>query len=146
MGKQPDKRVILTSYGADLAQDDSRAVRAYVTGSKFAALFGEKSTLDAPVELSEDASAKSAWDLAEPHRGGLVAAGVGGGITGKGAHLLVVDDPFKNRDEANSEAYRKRVMSWWRSSAYTRLEDGGAIVITHTRWHPNDLAGELLYC
>ena len=96
------------------------------------------------MELSEDTRSKSNWDLADPYRGGVVAAGVGGGITGKGAHLFVVDDPFKNRDEANSEAYRKRVMSWWRSSAYTRLEDGAAVVITHTRWHPNDLAGELL--
>lgn len=144
LGRLPDSRVILTSYGADLAQDDSRSVRQYVTSDRFQALFGEQSTVDDAVQLSEDSRAKANWDLAEPHRGGVVAAGVGGGITGKGAHLLVVDDPFKNRDEAESEAYRKRVISWWESSAYTRLEKGGAVIITHTRWHMDDLAGHLL--
>ncbi len=144
LGKQPDSHVILTSYGADLAHDDSAAVRAYVTSDKYRALFGDRSTVDAAVELSEDTRAKSNWDLAEPNRGGCVAAGIGGGITGKGAHLLVIDDPFKSREDAESEPYRKKVISWYKSVAYQRLEDGGAIVITHTRWHQDDLAGQLL--
>lgn len=144
LGKRPDSRVILTSYGADLANEDSRAVRNYVTSDAYARVFGEMSALDAPVELDEESRAKSNWNLAPPHRGGVVASGIGGGIVGKGAHLLVIDDPFKNRDEANSEAYRQRVLSWYKSAAYTRLEDGGAMVVTHTRWHPDDLAGELL--
>ncbi len=144
LGRLPNSRVILTSYGADLAQDNSRAVRQMVTGERFAAVFGQQSAVDEPVELSEDARSKANWDLAEPHRGGVVAAGVGGGITGKGAHLLVIDDPFKNREDADSAAYRKRVMTWYTSSAYTRLEEGGAVVIIHTRWHREDLIGELL--
>jgi predicted phage terminase large subunit-like protein len=144
LGQMPDSRVIVTSYGADLAQDDSKAIRDYVTSERYGALFGELGTRENPVALSQDTRSKANWDLAAPHRGGVVAAGVGGGITGKGAHLLVIDDPFKNRDEAESEAYRRRVMAWYQSSAYTRLEDGGAVVITHTRWHPDDLAGQLL--
>ena len=144
LGKNPDKRVILTAYGADLAGADSKAVRQYVIGDRYRALFGDHSTIDTPVELSSDTQAANAWDLADPYRGGVVASGIGGGITGKGAHLLVIDDPFKNRDEAESEAYRKKVMSWYKSSAYTRLEQGGAVVITHTRWHDDDLAGQLL--
>lgn len=144
LGKQPDSRVIVTSYGADLAQDDSKSIRAYVTSDRYRALFGDLSVAEAPVELSEDTRSKANWDLAAPHRGGVVAAGIGGGITGKGAHLLVIDDPYKNRDEAESEAYRRKVASWYKSSAYTRLEDGGAVVITHTRWSPEDLAGSLL--
>lgn len=144
LGKLPNSRIILTSYGADLAMDNSRAARAYVTGDRYAAIFGRMSVKDQPVELSEDTRSKANWDLAQPHRGGVVAAGVGGGITGKGAHLLVIDDPFKNREEADSEAHRERVMSWYKSSAYTRLEEGGAIIIVHTRWHPEDLAGQLL--
>ena len=144
LGRLPDSRVILTAYGADLASEDSRAVRNYVTSERYAAVFGEQSALDAPVELDEESSAKANWNLAAPHRGGVVAAGIGGGIVGKGAHLLVIDDPFKSREDADSEAYRKRVMSWYKSAAYTRLERGGAVVITHTRWHPDDLAGELL--
>lgn len=144
LGRQPDKRVILTSYGADLAQDDSKAVRRYVTSERYRAVFGDLSAVDTPVMLSDESRSMAGWELAEPHRGGVVAAGIGGGITGKGAHLLVVDDPFKNREEAESEAYRKRVMTWYQSSAYTRLEKGGAVVITHTRWHPDDLVGQLL--
>ncbi len=144
LGRLPNSRVILTSYAADMAQDNSRAVRALVTNPKYGALFGKKSAVDAPVELSEDSRAKMNWDLAAPHRGGVVAAGVGGGITGKGAHLLVIDDPFKNREEAESEARRQLVMSWYASSAMTRLEPGGAVVIMHTRWHREDLSGQLL--
>jgi len=144
LGRLPDSKIILTSYGADLAQDNSRAVRQIVTGERFAAVFGQLSAVEHPVELSDDARAKANWDLAEPHRGGVVAAGVGGGITGKGAHLLIIDDPYKNREDADSEAYRRRVMSWYTSSAYTRLEEGGAVVIIHQRWHREDLIGELL--
>lgn len=144
LGKIPDARVIITSYGADLAQDDSRAVRNYVLSEKFSAVFGGKSAMDTPVALSEDSASKAVWDLGEPHRGGVVAAGIGGAITGRGAHLMVIDDPFKSREDAESETYRRRVMDWYRSVAYQRLEDGGAVVIMHTRWHPDDLAGQLL--
>lgn len=144
LGKLPDSRVIVTSYGADLAQDDSRAVRNYVLGDRFQAVFGERSVYEDPVMLSDDSRSKANWDLAEPYRGGVVSAGIGGGITGKGAHLLIVDDPFKSREDAESEIYRRKVMDWYRSVAYQRLEDGGAIVIMHTRWHPDDLVGQLL--
>ena len=134
LGKQPDCRVILTAYGADLASDNSRAVRQIVTSPEYQGVFGKLSARagTAPyggagsVELSEDSRAKNNWDLAAPNRGGVVSAGVGGGITGK------------------SEARRKDVLSWYGSSAYTRLEDGGAIVIMHTRWHRQDLTGELI--
>lgn len=144
LGKMPNSRIIVTSYGADLAQKNSSEIRAYVTSREFQAVFGEKSIAEIPVELSEDSQAKSNWDLAKPHRGGVVAAGIGGGITGSGAHLLVIDDPFKFRKDAESENYRETVMSWYRSAAHNRLEKGGTIVITHTRWHPEDLAGEML--
>lgn len=144
LGDMPDIRVILTSYGADLAHANSRQVRDTVTSERFGAVFGAKSALDEPVEMAEDSRSAKAWDLAAPHRGGCVAAGVGGGITGRGAHLFIIDDPFKNRDEAESEARREEVESWYTSTAYTRLEDGGAIVGMLTRWHPDDWAGKRL--
>lgn len=144
LGRNPDKRVILASYGADLAVANSRAVREIVMGERFAGVFGGLGTVDTPVQLSSDSRSVEAWDLAQPHRGGLVAAGVGGGITGKGAHLFVVDDPFKNRDEAESETARQRVWDWWTSTAYTRLEQGGAVIGMLTRWHGDDWAGRLL--
>lgn len=144
LGRMPDTRIILASYGADLAESHSRAAREILSSERYQAVFGALAAVDAPVELSSDSRSVAAWDLAAPHRGGLTAAGVGGGITGKGANLFIMDDPFKNRDEAESEPHRQRVWDWWTSSAYTRLEDGGAVIGMLTRWHGDDWAGRLL--
>jgi predicted phage terminase large subunit-like protein len=144
LGLMPDTRIILTSYNGDRANANSRGARDLVMDPRYGAVFGMKSSVDAPVDLSSDSRSVTAWDLANPHRGGVVAAGVGGGITGTGAHLMVVDDPLRGREEAESRAQRDRVWDWWTSTAYTRLEDGGAVVLIMTRWHPDDLAGRLL--
>lgn len=144
LGRMPDSRIIISSYNADLATKFSRAARDIVEAERYRAVFGALSSVDAPVEISSDSRSVTAWDLAAPHRGGVVAAGVGGGITGTGANLFILDDPFKNREEAESEAHRERVWDWWTSSAYTRLEDGAAIVGMLTRWHGDDWAGRLL--
>ncbi len=145
LGVYPDCRIILTSYGADLAAKNSRTVRDMVDGEYYQALFGRKSSnkFD-PVEVSVDSRSAIEWDLAQPHQGGVKAAGVGGGITGLGAHLFVLDDPFKNREEAESENQRELVDGWWKSSARTRLRPNGAIIVFHTRWHPDDQAGRLI--
>ena len=144
LGKNPNLRIILSSYAASLAEKHSRAARNYVMDKRFAALFGSQSTADMPVELSMDSKSVSGWNLAAPHRGGLIASGVQGGITGNPAHLLVIDDPFKDREEAESKARRDLVDEWYKSSAYTRLQKGGAVVVMHTRWHQDDLAGRLI--
>jgi predicted phage terminase large subunit-like protein len=73
-----------------------------------------------------------------------VAAGVGTAITGRGADILLIDDPFKDRQEADSEVTRQRVWDWYTSTAYTRLMPGGAIIVINTRWHDDDLSGRLL--
>ena len=144
LGRQPDTRIIMTSYNADRATDNNRAVREIIQSDHYQALFGKLAQMDAPIELSTDSRAVQEWNLAAPHRGGILAAGVGGGITGAGAHLFIVDDPFKNREEAESEARREMVWNWWTSSAYTRLEDGAAVIGMMTRWHGDDWAGRLL--
>jgi predicted phage terminase large subunit-like protein len=69
---------------------------------------------------------------------------VGSGVTGRGANLIIIDDPVKSREEAESEAYRRRVWNWYRDDMYTRLEPNGAIILIQTRWHEADLAGRLL--
>ena len=143
LGRNPDMRVILASYGADLAVENSRAVRDLIRDDRYQAVFGALSAVDTPVQVSDESRSAQSWEVAG-RRGGVVAAGVGGAITGKGAHLLILDDLFKNRDEAESAAARERVWAWWRSTAYTRLEDGGAVVGMMTRWHPDDWAGRLL--
>jgi predicted phage terminase large subunit-like protein len=144
LGRLPDSRVMLTSYGADLANKNSKAVRDYILGQRYQAVFGVNSSVDVPVMMSDDSRSVQSWELASPHRGGSVAAGVGGALVGMGAHLLVPDDLFKNRKEAENQGHRDVVWEWWRSAAYTRLEKGGAVVGMMTRWHPDDWAGRLL--
>jgi len=144
LGVMPDKRVIMTSYAADLAVTHSRAVRNLLMDNKYQALFGDHSSMEHAVELSSDSRSVSSWDLAQPHRGGMVATGVGGGVTGLGADLLILDDLFKNREEADSENRRELVDDWYRSSAYTRLMPHAAIILFFTRWHPDDQAGRLI--
>lgn len=134
LGRNPEKRLIIAAHTAELAYDFSRRCRnEFVEHSQ--QVFGEK--------VSDDSAAVSHWDLANG-RGGMVAAGVGGPITGKGADLLVIDDPVKDAEAAQSETQRSRVLDWWRTTARTRLHPGGAVVVVMTRWHEMDLAGYLL--
>jgi predicted phage terminase large subunit-like protein len=144
LGRKPDLRVIISSYGADLASKHSRAVRDLIVSTQYQALFGDLSSQNEPVELSADSRSVSTWDLAAPHRGGMVAAGVGGGITGLPCDLLICDDLVKNREEGESEARREYVDDWYKSSALTRLSPYAAIILFFTRWHPDDQAGRLI--
>jgi predicted phage terminase large subunit-like protein len=145
LGDLPDTRIILCSYGADLATENSRHTRNYVGSEAYARIFGNRSAVDEPVELSPESRSIVSWNLKD-HRGSVFAAGVGGGITGRPANLIVIDDPFKSREDAESETYRKKVMSWYRSVIYPRIANtpGAAIIIMHTRWDQEDLAGQLL--
>lgn len=92
------------------------------------------------VQEAEDVAA-AAWSKTD---GGMVTAGVGGPITGRGADGLIVDDPVKNAKDAESEAKQADTDSWWDSTAQTRLEPDGWVLIIQTRWHMNDLAGQVL--
>lgn len=144
LGLMPDTRFIISSYGGDLAVKHSRSVRDRLTSIQYVKLFGEKSSKDIPVEVSSDSRSVSSWDLAQPYRGGMMAVGVGGGVTGNPADIFIIDDPFKNREEAESEGRRELVDDWWKSSAKTRLSPFAAVILFHTRWHSDDLAGRLI--
>lgn len=135
LGRHPDRHVIASSYNSDLATDFGREVRNLVASHEFHEVFPQ-------VELRQDSRAA---DRMNTNLGGAYfAAGVGTATTGRGAHLGLIDDPFKDRAEADSETNRNRVWDWYRSTFYTRLMPGGAIVLTQTRWHDDDLAGRLL--
>jgi predicted phage terminase large subunit-like protein len=136
LGRNPGKEIISTAYGADLAIDEyGRKVRNIVRDPSFRNVFPG-------VELAEDSQAAGRWNT--NHGGGYLSVGVGGGITGRGAHLFLVDDPFKGRAEADSERERANVWSWYDSEVKTRLAPGGAIIIVNTRWHEEDLTGMVL--
>ena len=134
LGRNPDRQIIAASYNSDLASDFGREVRNIVASPEYAAIFDTR--------LREDSRAAERWNTDKG--GSYVAAGVGTAVTGRGAHILLIDDPLKDREEADSEIRRQRVWEWYTSTAYTRLMPGGAVILIQTRWHEDDLAGRLL--
>lgn len=139
LGRHPDRRVIHASYGADLSNKFSRRVRRLVREDEsYHLLFPD-------VTVSAESQNVTAWDLAHPNRGGFLSVGVGGGLTGNPAGLAIVDDPIKGAKEAYSDVIRQSVDDWWRYELLTRINpDFGSIVLFHTRWHTDDLAGRVL--
>lgn len=135
LGKMPKLRIIATSYGDRLAKRNSRKVRNIIKAEGYRKLF-PATTLD------KSKTAMDEWDTEQG--GGMISAGVGGGITGHGGNLIIIDDPVKNRAEAESPTYRENIEDWYKADLYTRLETPGAIVLMMTRWHFEDLAGWLL--
>ena len=135
LGRQPKRQIIAASYNSDLANDFGRNVRNLVAEPEFGEVFPG-------VTLAPDSQAANRMNT--NHGGTYVAAGVGTAVTGRGAHIALIDDPFKDREEADSERRRELVWNWYRSTLYTRLMPGGAIVLIQTRWHEDDLAGRLL--
>jgi len=136
LARRPDDPVILTSYAASLAESKSRQARAIVEGNECGRLFTTMAT-------RRDSRSVSHWEL-EGHRGGLLAVGVGGPITGHGGLLGIIDDPFENWEQAQSQTIRDKVWEWYRTTFRTRIWERGAIVLIMTRWHEDDLAGRLL--
>ncbi len=134
LGRHPDHEVMLISYGSDLAEDFSRINREKIRE------FGEHVF---GIRLSRESASVNRWGI-EGHRGGLVAAGVNGPLTGRGANVAIIDDPIKGSLEANSNTYRQHLLEWYQTVLRTRMAPGGAIIIVQTRWHKNDLAGWLV--
>ena len=125
----PDRYVGISSYSAELAEGFSRKARDYFK--------------DGGGLLNESSKAVNAW--ATDSGGGLWAAGVGGAVTGRSGHLLIIDDPVKNREDAESARMMEKLNDWYTSTLYTRLEPHvGAIVVIQTRWSENDMIGQLL--
>lgn len=140
-GRKPETRIIACSYGDSLAQDMSRDVQKIMDSSEYRILFP-----DTRLAESRDTEKRTQGQFGiVGHRGYYIAAGVGGAITGKTSDIGIVDDPIKNREEAESEVYRDRVWEWYKSAFMTRqFGNTGAIIICLTRWHEDDLAGRLL--
>lgn len=128
-----------------LEDDPSRRVIIGAYNDTFAAKFGRKArraAMLAGIVLSTDRNAADDWETTEG--GGVRSVGVGAGITGHGGDLIIVDDPVKNREEAESETYREKVWEWFTDDLYTRREPGAAVIVIMTRWHEDDLVGRIL--
>lgn len=135
LGKFPDKRVLLTSYGASLSEGHSRWIRTLIQTPNYKLIFPE-------TQLAQDSKARAKWDIKD-HLGGLEAMGKGGSIVGKGGDLIVIDDIVKNRKEAESSLQRDNDYEWFINDLTTRLEPNGVIISIVTRWHEDDLHGRL---
>lgn len=141
LGKYPDLSIISVSYSATLAEDFCRDVQRIIDSDEYKAIFPNTKLSD-----KKDKNYKRTSDIFEivDHKGVYCSAGVGGGITGKGCDILIIDDPIKNRQEANSENTRKKIFDWYSSTAYTRLSPIGGVIMMCTRWHLDDLIGKVL--
>lgn len=135
LGRYPDHEFIACSYNLSLAMGFSRKVKQILDDPLYQSVF-EETRVDPNNGSTEE------WGV-HNRRGGYVAAGIGGPITGKGAHVLVIDDPVKNAEEADSADGREKTWEWYLSTAYSRLAPGGGVLVIQTWWHDDDLAGRL---
>ena len=136
LGKFPDRKVIQTSHTAELAVGFGRKVRNLVGSPDYNRIFPN-------VELSADSKAAGRWNTSK--QGDYFAIGVGGAVTGKGADILIVDDPHSEQEAAlNDPSVYDKTYEWYTSGPRQRLQPGGAICVVMTRWSKRDLTGSIL--
>ena len=131
--QNPDTRIAIISYEHGVARRWGRAIRDDIT------THSEKLGL----KVRDDLAAQHEWQLAG-HEGGVHTAGIGAALTGRPVDLLIIDDPIKDREQADSETYRERAWDWWTDVGSTRLAPGAPAIQVATRWHEADLAGQLM--
>lgn len=134
LGKHPDWEIIAASHTSSLALSFSRYIRDLMRDPAYLAVFPD-ALLDARSQSVEN------WNLTGG--GGYLAAGVGTGITGRGAHVLILDDLVKDMEAASSTTIRDNTWEWYMSTAYTRLAPGGGVLGLMTWWHEDDWAGRI---
>lgn len=134
LGHHPDWEIISASYAVSLPIGFSRYIRDQLKSAEYQAVFETR--------LRADSQGVEEWQTTASGR--YRAAGVEVGITGTGAHILIIDDPIKDYQEAQSETVRDNAYNWYTSTARTRLAPGGGVLLIQTRWHDADLAGRLI--
>ena len=128
----PDLRIAIASYELGLARRSGRRIRNDLAEHP-----------ELGLTVKGDTSAAHEWEL-EGHIGGVYSVGIGGALTGRPVDVLIIDDPVKDRAQADSETYREGAWDWWTDVARTRLAPGAVVVLIMTRWHEDDLAGRLI--
>lgn len=135
IGNNPSHNVIVSSYSSDLSQSFSKKALDLAQDDYTRKIFPN-------LVLDENKQASDEW--ATRSGGGYKSVGVGGSLTGRGAHCLIIDDPIKDWEQAISATVRGKVWNWYLSTAYTRLMPKSGVLVIQTRWHEEDLAGLLL--
>lgn len=146
MARHRDHEFVSASYGQELADDNSRAARQIARGERALEVFPELMPKIPEKRYYADYRRADVDKVGHWRVGtgsSYKAVGVGGPLTGRGAHILDIDDPFKDRADADSAVQRERVWGWYASTAYTRLAPGGGVIVMATRWHEEDLIGML---
>jgi predicted phage terminase large subunit-like protein len=142
MGATPDRRVILASYGSDLARRHGRRSRQVVQQPAYSGIWGGHGRNPEKVSMSPATFAADEWALTNGSE--YLAGGILSGITGNRAHGIVIDDPVRGREQADSKTIREKTWDAYNDDLLTRLIPGGWVVLVQTRWHEDDLAGRLL--
>ena len=134
LGRHTTKRVIEISYSESFAQKFGRKNKQKIEE------FGEELF---GIKLAESPNTSTEFELSN-HMGGMLSRGVLSGVTGNACNLMIIDDPVKTRQEADSETYRERIWEEWQNSFKTRLAAGAKVILIMTRWHEDDLAGRMI--
>ncbi|MCW6525300.1 phage terminase large subunit [Yersinia ruckeri] len=149
LGKHPDWNVIACSYSSDLANRMSRDTQRIVGSKKYSDVFPDTALPSGRTGAGGAIRTAELWEVTngkgEIHGGSYRAAGVNGGITGQGMNIGIIDDPAKDYKTASSPTYQESVIDWYDTTFFTRADPKiNGIIIILTRWHQNDLAGQLL--
>lgn len=142
-GRFPDREIMTASYSDSLASEMTASVQKIMDEREYAEVFPDAKILPPGGRSAVDLRNAAEHTILE-RRGKYRGQGVGGSFTGKGAHYIIVDDPIKGREAADSEAFREKLWNFYTNDLRTRLEENGQILITQTRWHEDDLAGRLI--
>lgn len=130
--RNPDLNIVTASYAQGLANRNGRAIRTRI-----------QTQPELGLQIAKDNGSVGEWTL-EGHEGGVFSVGIGGGVTGRRADMLIIDDPIKDRKEADSALIRDNAWDWWTDAASSRLAPGAPVIVILTRWHQDDLAGRLI--
>ena len=145
-GKYPDMKIIATTHGSELSSAMNRDIQRIIDSPEYEKLFPKTRLYGKNIRTVADGSYLRNSDVFEivNHRGAYKNAGVGGSVMGVGGNMVMVDDPIKDSEDAQSETMREKTWDWFTGTLYHRVEAGGGILIIMTRWHADDLVGRLL--
>lgn len=147
LGKHPSWDIVTATYGQDFADDIGRNVRNTLLDPIYQDLFPELSidpSTKAADRIDTYLRATGGTGSLGRQRGGYKSVGIGGSLTGRGAHILIIDDPIKDREEADSKTVQERNYGWYTAVGRTRIAPGGGIIVLQTRWAVEDLSGKIL--
>ncbi|RKW59355.1 MAG: heat-shock protein Hsp70, partial [Prevotella sp.] len=145
LGRDPDLKIVGSSYSADLAEQFSRSIQRTIDSREYQAIFPNTYLNGSNIRTDTKGYLRNV-DIFETvnHRGFYKAVGVGGSLTGTPVDIAIIDDPVKDANEANSTTYRQRVWDWYNTVLSTRLHNNSKQLFIMTRWHEDDLAGRIL--